>query len=132
MGVKMKLTGTRELFAALRKTDREYGTKLRKGLVKAGSKLRADLKKATPVDTGALRASTVSYVFGAGWNTQVWVGQGAEVQGFVDEWGREKNPYEYAVYRHEWKIYEYRQWFDKVLAASYGTVIDTITQEMSK
>lgn len=132
MGVRMKLTGQKEFLTALRKTDRQYGTAMRKGLVKAGSQLRAEIKKATPVDTGALRASTVSYVFGAGWNTQVWVGQGAEVSGYYDEWGREKNPYEYAVYRHEWKIYEYRQWFDRVLASSYGTIIDTITQEMSK
>ena len=131
MGVKMKLTGQREFLAALRKTNREYGTKFRKGAVKAGAHLKKEIKKVTPVDTGALKASTVSYVFGAGWDSQVWVGQGAEVSGYFDEYGREKNPFDYAVYRHEGQ-YATRLWFDDILFNNSNTVIDIIQGEMQK
>lgn len=131
MGVKAKLTGQREFFAALRKTNREYGTKFRKGAVKAGNHLKKEIKKITPVDTGALKASTVSYAFNTGWDTQIWVGQGVEVSGFFDEHGREKNPFDYAVYRHEGQ-YANRLWFDDVLYNQFTTVIDIIHGEMQK
>lgn len=131
MGVKMKLTGTRGLFSALRKTDREYGTKFRKGIVAAGNHLKKEIKKVTPVDTGALRASTVSYVFNTGWSSQVWVGQGIEVSGFVDEWGREKNPFDYAVYRHEGQ-YPVRLWFDDIIHSNFDTLGNIIEEQMRK
>lgn len=128
--MKIRLESPRKLYAALNKEFRKDGTKFRKGLVKAGKELKKELKAATPVDTGALEASTVAYAWGTGWNTVMWVGQGVDVEGFEDEWGREKRPSEYAVYRHEWVIYDYRLWFDDTVDAMFDSIQDIIADTM--
>jgi len=61
----------------------------------------------------------------------ILVGQGAEGEWFYDEYGREKVPYEYAVYRHEGN-YDDRLWFDYVIDANIQNIESLIEREMSK
>lgn len=131
MGVRMKLTGLPNFLRGLDREAKRLEKGYQRGVIAAGNVLRENIKAHTPVDTGALEASTVSWRFGSGFNIVILVGQGAEVEGFYDEYGREKVPYEYAVYRHEGN-YDDRLWFDYVIDANIQNIESLIEREMSK
>lgn len=101
MKPKFKLSGIRELEAALRRYDRDAGRAYARGLEGIATKILEDATELAPVDTGALRASGVHWIEGSGWNAVAWVGFGAEVEGYFDKHGRERIPANYAVYQHD-------------------------------
>lgn len=99
--MKMSVTGVAALVRGLRQYEKRAAKAFNKAMKPASKLLVATAKPLAPIDTGALRASGVWWVEGTGFSSVAIVGFGGPVDGFYDDWGREKVPAEYAVYQHE-------------------------------
>lgn len=130
--MKLELVG----MAAVKKALDRHGERLAKAYV-TGAKVAAEhiitvSRFSTPVDTGALRASGVWYTRNSGWMTQIIIGHGTKVTGFVDSQGVTKDPRTYAVVRHDPQLYPDGGWFDRAVNMNLMSTIITIQNEMEK
>lgn len=98
---RFKLEGKREFMAALKKHHRDLNKAFARGSAQAADYLLDTIEYLVPLDTGALRESGDWFQIKENGTTVTIIGYGFPVSGFYDEWGREKDPSQYAVYQHE-------------------------------
>lgn len=127
MGVKLE--GKDRLFSALDKLYARQGDKFHVAINKAGDHLLSEAQEITPVDTGALQASGISYSEGFSWNTVVIVGFGEPVTGFY-KGNRERHPEDYAVYQHDHPYM--RQWLEIAVVEQTDRMTDMVFQILAK
>jgi hypothetical protein len=98
---RVKITGKKEMLAAMREHGRGLNRAFAKGCADASDYLLDAIEYLVPMDTGALRESGGWLQYKENGSTVTVIGYGFEVSGFFDEYGREKDPSLYAVYQHE-------------------------------
>ena len=99
--MRFSVSGVPAFVNALNRYERKSGANFKRSLQVVSKLLVATARPNAPIDTGALRASGVWWTEGTGWSSEAIVGFGGPVEGFYDDWGREKVPREYAVYQHD-------------------------------
>jgi hypothetical protein len=121
--MQFKLEGVNELHKALQQHLEATGRAFNRGITAAGHEIYQVSQGIVPVDTGALKASGVTYTEGTGWQTVCIVGYGTEVTGY------ERVPSQYAIIVEE---YHARFYLHNAVEASDGIVSNLVFQEVSR
>ncbi len=89
------VSGISDVVKRMHTVKGEFAKGMERGLIKAALHLKRKSQQIVPVDTGALKASAYVKKEGSGFSTDVTVGYGAYVPGFI------RSPNLYAMWVHE-------------------------------
>lgn len=128
MGARFKVTGLRQLEAALRRVEKRLERATESSMRHVAKVIMRESTATVNIDTGALQASGMWYQEGTGYNSVITVGHGFPAAGFYDERGREKVPSEYAVYHHE----GHNPWFEGAIYAVAPEIHLIVQQRLAK
>jgi len=81
----LQIEGMEGILDSLQKVNKDLGKDVQRGLTQGGLLIQREAQKITPVDTGNLKNSAGTRVFGSGWATEVVVFYTAEYAVYVHE-----------------------------------------------